>query len=151
MIPGQSLTHCAHSIIGIFRIISFLEESSEIVGNLISFAQFSALKCTFTTACHVSSAQRWIITTSPSFRIASLAARILEVTAASPGLLILFLFQWSMRIIILLGKSQLTRDRCYSLANHFAQYLLKPVALQTILPCFAWHGGSVLKKDSGEQ
>ena len=56
-----------------------------------------------------------------------------------------------MRITILLGKSQLTRDDVIALANHFAQYLLKPVALQTILPCLAWHGGSVLKKDSGEQ
>ena len=43
------------------------------------------LKCTFTIACHVSSAQRWIITTSHSFRIASLAARILGVTADFPG------------------------------------------------------------------
>ena len=97
--------------------------------------------------------------------------------------------QRSMRIILLLGKSQLTIDRCFALANHFAQYsrchlkcqiflgeirllttkfyfvwalsfqntikvsqykivfwtdiLLKPVALQTILPCLAWHGSSV--------
>ena len=30
--------------------------------------------------------------------------------------------QRSMRIILLLGKSQLTIDRCFALANHFVQY-----------------------------